>query len=159
MTDLEKQSKVPRAYTVLGVFVVYLGIIFSNVGGIGEFLSNIAGFVVPAYYSLHALSTKTTKDDTELLTYWVVFAFLNVIEFWSSAILYWIPFYWLIKTIFLLWLSIPYTGGAGLVYANIVKPFADQHIVKKAAPAPAPAAAAAPKPAAATAKSTGVAGN
>lgn len=89
-------------------------------------LSNIAGFVVPGYYSLVALQTTTTADDTQLLTYWVVFAFLNVVEFWSKAILYWIPFYWLFKTIFLLYIGIPVTGGAVQVYNGIVAPIAER---------------------------------
>lgn len=104
--------------------------VFLNVGGVGQLLSNIAGFVIPGYYSLLALQTATTKDDTELLTYWVVFGFLNVIEFWTNAILYWIPFYFLFKTIFLLYIGIPGFGGATAVYINVIKPFSDQYIGK-----------------------------
>lgn len=92
-------------------------------------LSNIAGFIVPGYLSLQALATSSTADDTQLLTYWVVFAFLNVIEFWSKAILYWIPFYWFMKTIFLLYLALPQFGGAEIVYQTIVKPFADKYVL------------------------------
>lgn len=101
-------------------------LIFLNVGGIGQLLSNIAGFVVPGYYSLVALHTSATDDDTKLLTYWVVFAFLNVIEFWSKAILYWIPFYWLFKTIFLIYIGIPSTGGAVSVYNAIIEPISEK---------------------------------
>lgn len=86
--------------------------------------------MVPGYYSLLALETTSTADDTALLTYWVVFAFLNVIEYWSRAILYWVPFYFLFKTIFLLYIGIPSFGGAQLVYVNFIKPFARTYIVK-----------------------------
>ncbi|KAK6457333.1 TB2/DP1, HVA22 family-domain-containing protein [Scheffersomyces xylosifermentans] len=126
----EAQTGLPRSYAVLGFVVVYFVLIFLNVGGIGQLLSNIAGFVVPGYYSLVALNTATTSDDTQLLTYWVVFAFLNVIEFWSKAILYWIPFYYLFKTIFLLYIGIPSFGGATLVYDSVIKPFSHQYIGK-----------------------------
>lgn len=88
-------------------------------------LTNIAGFVVPAYYSIKALRTTRTDDDTQLLTYWVVFAFLNVVEFWSAAILYWVPFYFLFKLIFLLYIGTPSTGGAKLVYEHVVSPASD----------------------------------
>lgn len=131
LSEFEKGSGLPRSYAVIVGVVVYLITVFSNVGGIGEFLSNICGFMIPAYYSLHALGTNSTKDDTELLTYWVVFAFLNVIEFWSLAILYWIPFYWLFKTIGLTYLAVPSTGGAQLVYINILKPLAHRHVLEK----------------------------
>lgn len=106
-------------------------LIFLNVGGIGQLLSNIAGFVVPGYYSLLALETATSKDDTQLLTYWVVFAALNVIEFWSKAILYWVPFYYLFKTIFLLYIGIPSFGGAATIYQTAIKPFSQKYIVGK----------------------------
>lgn len=114
---------------MIALGVVYFVLIFLNVGGIGQLLSNIAGFVVPGYYSLHALETSTTDDDTQLLTYWVVFAFLNVIEFWSKAILYWIPFYWLFKTFFLLYIGIPSTGGAVSVYNSLIKPISENYVV------------------------------
>lgn len=122
LNHFEAQSGLPRSYAVIGVVVVYFVLIFLNVGGIGQLLSNIAGFVVPGYYSLIALETSRTDDDTKLLTYWVVFAFLNVVEFWSKAILYWIPFYWLFKTIFLLYIGIPSLGGAVAVYNAVIEP-------------------------------------
>ncbi|KAK6465598.1 TB2/DP1, HVA22 family-domain-containing protein [Scheffersomyces coipomensis] len=131
--QFEAQTGLPRSYAVLGFVAVYFVLIFLNVGGVGQLLSNIAGFVVPGYYSLLALSTVSKNDDTQLLTYWVVFAFLNVIEFWSKAILYWIPFYFLFKTIFLLYIGIPAFGGATTVYLNIIKPFAEQYILAEGA--------------------------
>ncbi|ONH68134.1 Protein YOP1 [Cyberlindnera fabianii] len=128
LTQFEQASGLPRSYAIVGAGVLYFFLIFINVGGIGQLLSNIAGFVIPGYLSLKALNTESTKDDTELLTYWVVFAFLNVIEFWSKAILYWIPFYWFMKTIFLLYLSLPQFGGAQVVYGALIKPLADKWI-------------------------------
>ncbi|ODQ78412.1 hypothetical protein BABINDRAFT_168157 [Babjeviella inositovora NRRL Y-12698] len=129
--QFEDNTGLPKSYGVLGGAGVYLFIIFLNVGGIGQLLSNIAGFVIPCYYSLLALETRTTADDTQLLTYWVVFAFLNVIEFWSKAILYWIPFYWLFKTIALLYLALPQFGGATPVYNTFIKPFSEAYIIPR----------------------------
>lgn len=125
----EQQTGLPRSYAVLGFGVVYFVMIFLNVGGIGQLLSNVAGFVIPGYFSLIALETKGKDDDTELLTYWVVFAFLNVIEFWSRAILYWVPFYFFIKTIFLIYIGVPAFGGARLIYANVIRPFSKTYVV------------------------------
>lgn len=103
---------------------------FLNIGGVGQLLSNIAGLVIPGYYSLIALETRGTADDTALLTYWVVFAFLSVIEFWSRAILYWVPFYFLFKTVFLLYIGIPSLGGASIVYESVIRPLSRTYIVK-----------------------------
>lgn len=128
LNQFQAQTGLPRSYAVLAFVAVYFVFVFLNLGGIGQLLSNIAGFVVPGYYSLIALNTPGTDDDFQLLTYWVVFAFLNVIEFWSKAILYWLPFYFLIKTIFLLYIGIPSFGGATLVYTNVIKPISDKYI-------------------------------
>lgn len=115
----------------MGGGALYFVAIFFNAGGFGELLLNLAGFVVPGYYSLLALNTKTSVDDTQLLTYWVVFAFMNVIEFWTNTILYWFPFYFLIKTIFLLYIGIPSLGGATLVYNAAIKPLSQKYIGSK----------------------------
>lgn len=131
LSVFEQQTGLPRLYAVLAGGVVYMVLIFLNIGGVGQLLSNIAGFVIPAYYSLIALETTTKDDDTALLTYWVVFAFLNVVEFFSSAILYWVPFYFLFKTVFLLYIGVPTFGGAHLVYVNVIRPFSQNFVLKK----------------------------
>lgn len=130
MQQLEARTKLPKSYLAAGAFAFYLILIFINVGGIGEILANIVGFVIPTYLSLIALRTKTSEDDTQLLTYWIVFSFLNVIEFWSKTILYMIPFYWFLKTIFVLYIALPQTGGASLIYRTFISPVADKYIVK-----------------------------
>lgn len=130
MQLFEQQTGLPRSYLVLGGVGVYFLLIFLNFAGIGQLLSNVAGFVVPGYFSLVALETSSTHDDTQLLTYWVVFAGINVVEFWSRAILYWVPFYYLFKTVFLLYVGIPSTGGATLVYQNLIKPLTHPYLSK-----------------------------
>ncbi|CAI5758045.1 unnamed protein product [Candida verbasci] len=133
LNHFERNTGLPRSYAILGFVAVYFILIFLNFGGIGQLLSNFAGFLLPGYYSILALQTSTSKDDTQLLTYWVVFAFFNVIEFWSRAILYWVPFYYLFKTVFLLYIGIPSFGGATLIYNSIIKPISDQYVKPVAA--------------------------
>jgi receptor expression-enhancing protein 5/6 len=41
--------------------------------------------------------------------YWVVYAFLTVFESAISAV-YWFPFYYTFKFVFVLWLALPVTG-------------------------------------------------
>lgn len=121
---LEQQTNIPKHYIALGAVGLYFFMIFLNIGGIGQLLANIAGLCVPGYYSLVALETPGSTDDTQYLTYWVVFAALSVVEFWSSFILYWVPFYWFLKSVFLLWLGSPEFGGANLVYRRFLRPLA-----------------------------------
>jgi len=55
---------VPKVYAVLGLAALYFFLIFFNIAG--EFLVNIAGFSIPAYYSLGALFSASKVDDTQV---------------------------------------------------------------------------------------------
>lgn len=44
-----------------------------------------------------ALESHNKEDDTKWLTYWVVYGFFSVAEFFSDLILSWFPFYYICK--------------------------------------------------------------
>ncbi|KAJ5104964.1 hypothetical protein NUU61_002311 [Penicillium alfredii] len=137
LNNLERQTSVPKVYAILGLVGVYFFLVFFNIAG--EFLVNFAGFLIPGYYSLQALFTSTTTDDTQWLTYWVVYAFLTVIE---SAIhaAYWFrmfehdppsvldfadhraAFYYIFKFVLILWMALPQTNGAQIVFTSFLQP-------------------------------------
>ncbi|KAF3193524.1 ER membrane protein DP1/Yop1 [Orbilia oligospora] len=54
LVNLEKQTNVPKTYVIGGVGFLYFVLIFFNLGG--QLLVNLAGFVIPAYYSLQVIS-------------------------------------------------------------------------------------------------------
>jgi len=119
LNNLEKTTSVPKAYAVIGLVALYFFLIVFNLGG--QLLTNIAGFAIPAYYSLSALFTASTADDTQWLTYWVVFSLFTVIESLVSVV-YWFPFYFTFKFVFLLWLSLPTFKGAELIFRSFLVP-------------------------------------
>ncbi|KAI5293906.1 ER membrane protein DP1/Yop1, partial [Ascosphaera acerosa] len=133
LNNFERQTNVPKVYAVLGLLGLYVFLIFFNIGG--HFLVNVAGFVVPGYYSLDALFSADKRDDTQWLTYWVVFAFFTVIESAVSAA-YWFPgppapapphptfmsFYYLFKFVLILWMALPQFSGAQLVFNSFIRP-------------------------------------
>ncbi|KYK54334.1 TB2/DP1/HVA22-related protein [Drechmeria coniospora] len=119
LNNLEKSSGVPKAYAVIGIAILYFFLIIFNLGG--QLLTNFAGFVLPGYYSLNALFTTSKDDDTQWLTYWVVFAFFTVLESFFN-IVYWFPFYYVFKFVFLLWLSLPMFRGADIVFNSFLAP-------------------------------------
>ncbi|KAL4883284.1 TB2/DP1, HVA22 family-domain-containing protein [Aspergillus karnatakaensis] len=106
LNNLERQTSVPKVYVILGLGGIYTFLVFFNIAG--ELLVNLAGFVLPTYYSLNALFTQGKADDTQWLTYWVVYAFFTVIESAISAA-YWFPFYYIFKFVLVLWLALPQT--------------------------------------------------
>lgn len=66
LVNFEKQTSVPKAYAAIGVAALYFFLILFNLGG--QLLTNVAGFVIPGYYSLNALFTANKADDTQWLT-------------------------------------------------------------------------------------------
>ena len=119
LNNLEKTTSVPKAYAVIGLVALYFFLIVFNLGG--QLLTNIAGFAIPAYYSLGALFTAAKADDTQWLTYWVVFSLFTVIESLISVV-YWFPFYFTFKFVFLLWLSLPAFRGADIIFRSFLAP-------------------------------------
>ncbi|KAL3446256.1 TB2/DP1, HVA22 family-domain-containing protein [Aspergillus insuetus] len=116
LNNLERQTSVPKVYVVLGLGGIYTFLVFFNIAG--ELLVNLAGFVLPTYYSLNALFTSGKADDTQ---YWVVYAFFTVIESAISAP-YWFPFYYIFKFALVLWMALPQTNGAQVVFNSLLQP-------------------------------------
>jgi receptor expression-enhancing protein 5/6 len=119
LNNFEKQTSVPKVYAFLGLIGLYFFFVFFNIGG--EFLVNFAGFVIPGYYSLEALFSASKVDDTQWLTYWVVYAFLTVFESVINAV-YWFPFYYVFKFVLILWMALPMTNGAQIVFRSFIQP-------------------------------------
>ena len=44
-----------------------------------------------------AIDSEEKDDDTQWLTYWVVYAAFGIVEYFTDLILSWIPFYFLLK--------------------------------------------------------------
>lgn len=106
LNNFERQTNVPKVYVVLGLGALYFFLVFFNIGA--NFLINTVGFAIPAYYSLDALFSTGKADDTQWLTYWVVYAFLTFFESAVNAV-YWFPFYYTFKFVLVLWMALPQT--------------------------------------------------
>ncbi len=71
-------------------------------------VSNLVGWGLPAYLSFKALESPSPNDDVQWLTYWVVFGFFNFLEsFAVRVLLYYLPWYYAVKTVFIIWLQLP----------------------------------------------------
>lgn len=132
LEQLEKTTNVPKAYAAIGLVALYFFLILFNLGG--QLLTNVAGFVIPGYYSLDALFSVSKADDTQWLTYWVVFALFSVVESLISVV-YWFPFYYTFKFVFLLWLSLPMFRGAELIFRAFLQPMLSRYFTHKPQPA------------------------
>ncbi|PWN43696.1 hypothetical protein IE81DRAFT_65492 [Ceraceosorus guamensis] len=179
LVRLEQTVPVPKAYAAIGGFGLFtlvrkrkvlsgrrpqqthilvlchlsrLQFVFFNI--FAGFLTNLVGFVLPAYFSMKALESPQPQDDVQWLTYWVVFGFFNFIESFVDLILYalriansqscviqWFPFYYTFKTFAIVWLMLPQTQGAKLIYHRALRPLLAQTGSRSAAAPVAPTAA------------------
>jgi len=88
-------------------------------------LVKLVGFSYPVYASFKALKTEAASDDTEWLTYWVVFGTFILLEDFSSLFFEesnWSFLYYIAKLVFILWLFMPKFKGANTVFKKIISP-------------------------------------
>ncbi|KAF6804879.1 Receptor expression-enhancing protein 2 [Colletotrichum musicola] len=90
-------------------------------------LSSIASFLFPLFASYKALKTSDPAQLTPWLMYWVVLACALLVESWTEWILVWVPFYAYIRLLFLLYLVLPQTQGARIIYQTHVHPFLEDN--------------------------------
>jgi len=119
--QVEDQAGVPLIAIAGGAATVFIILALLILGP--GFAVDFVGFAFPAYASLKALESDSKDDDTQWLTYWVVYAFFDVLETFVDLFEEWIPYYFFLKFFFLIWLFAPMTMGADVIYKNIVRPF------------------------------------
>jgi receptor expression-enhancing protein 5/6 len=121
---------VEPAQVGLAFIVFLLGFLLFGIGG--NLITQLVGFVYPAYESFKALEPDQEKRENPRmmrtwLTYWIVYSLFSVVEVFVDYILYWIPLYYMLKLVFLIWLMIPRLGGAELVYKVLIEPSLRQY--------------------------------
>jgi len=122
LNKIEHSIGVPqgKAYGAIGAFLLFTLLVFFNI--FAGFLTNFIGFLIPAYFSMKALDSPQPQDDVQWLTYWVVFGFFNFIESFIDIILHFLPMYYTFKTLAIVWLMLPQTQGAKVVYTRLLRP-------------------------------------
>ena len=121
MEMLADKLKVDKSFIVVGAAALIIGFVFAI--GFGHFIIDLIGFVYPVYASIKAIETDEKEDDTQWLTYWLIFAFFKVFEGVADSLVAFIPFYFLAKVLFLVWCYYPTTKGASVLYASAIKPY------------------------------------
>ncbi|GJJ67807.1 receptor expression-enhancing protein 1/2/3/4 [Entomortierella parvispora] len=88
---------------------------------------SIAGSVYPAYASFKAIHSRDQTRLTAWLMYWTVMGLFTLAEFVLDTFVFWFPFYYEIKMLFVLWMILPQTQGSIYLYQAIVDPYLTQH--------------------------------
>ncbi|KAG8916377.1 ER membrane protein DP1/Yop1, partial [Tulasnella sp. 408] len=131
LVTLEERTGVPKNYGAVAASLAFLSMIFVNALALP--VSNLVGWAFPAFLSMRALETPGHEDDIQWLTYWSVFGFFTFLEsFAIRVVLYYVPWYFPIKTFFLIWLQLPTTRGAHTFYHSVFRPVVNNFKSKRA---------------------------
>ena len=129
LKEVEDSTGYHKAYFFV-LFVALLTGVLTLVGGI-KLIVDLCGFVYPAYMSFKSMDAGS-KDDTQWLTYWVVFSALSIFESVFSILTSFIPFYMYGKLLVIIWMYYPTTRGAETIYTQGIRPLLLPYLEKKA---------------------------
>ena len=100
-----------------------VSLLFTIIGFLDKYITCLVGILLPTFFSIKAIESKEEDDDKLWLTYWTIYALFSFLDLFVGWILKIIPFYFIIKLVFLVWCFMPNTKGAIIVYDKIIKPF------------------------------------
>ncbi|KAF9566153.1 hypothetical protein CPC08DRAFT_704232 [Agrocybe pediades] len=87
-------------------------------------LSAWFAFILPSFATFKALSRRPLSDSDiqKWSIYWAVIGVFVAFEYLAEWLISWLPFYWELKTMFLLFLSLPQTEGSTYIYHTYLQP-------------------------------------
>ena len=130
LKPIEEKSKLDR-FTVVALITLFI-LLLIHLMGFAPVLVNFAGFGYPAYMSFKAIESEGENDDKQWLTYWVVFAFFNLLETFTDILSNYIPGYHYVKLVGLVLLFHPETKYAEQIYDTVIKPNFAKYVTAKA---------------------------
>jgi len=80
-------------------------------------------FLLPSYSTYKALSSPLSGELQNLSMYWAVIGAFIAAETTIGPFISWLPFYWEIRTLFLLYISLPQIQGSTYIYKAYFEPF------------------------------------
>ena len=115
MKAIKEKTGIDGLYVILFLLVcvilVYLGIF-------GNLITNMVGTLYPGFCTIKAMEKKQNKK--EWLTYWVIFGSFIIVDMFSNIIMRIVPFYFVLKILFLIWMFLPGSNGCKLVYNFLI---------------------------------------
>jgi len=97
------------------------GLVLTLLGWFDKYITCLIGIILPTYWSIKAIESPQEDDDKQWLTYWAVYAVFNFFDLFAKFILKIIPFYYVVKLIFLVWCFMPNTQGALFIYNKFLR--------------------------------------
>ena len=121
MNSIKAKTGIDGIYVIiflsLCVLLVYFGIFES-------LITSLVGTLYPGFSTIKAI--QKNKDKKDWLTYWVIFGSFLIFDMFSAIIIKVVPYYFVLKILFLIWMFIPGSNGCHIVYdfliSKVMKP-------------------------------------
>ena len=118
MILIQEKTGIKGIYVVIGLV---LSVIFVYLNIFDTIITNLVGTLYPAFWTIKSIEDDNLEDQKNWLTYWAVFGSFILVDMFSPIIVKIIPFYFVMKILFLIWLFMPGSGGCKIIYNLIVK--------------------------------------
>ena len=115
MSSIKEKTGIDGIYVIIFLSICVL---FVYLGIFGSLITSLVGTLYPGFSTIKAIQQK--KKKKEWLTYWVVFGTFLIFDMFSNIIMKIIPFYFVLKILFLIWMFIPGSNGCRLVYDFLI---------------------------------------
>ena len=83
--------------------------------------------VYPMIQSVRTIENKNEDDTNTWLSFWTVYGIFQIIEMFFEFILAFIPYYYILRVAFFIFLMAPQTNGAAIIYKSAISPFLKNH--------------------------------
>ena len=123
--DICKKYNIPADLVLGGAIGVTLlvGIILQGYNIVCALLT----CVYPMLMSIRTIENQSEEATKDWLSFWTVFGLFSIIEMFFGFILYYIPYYSIIRIVFFVYLMAPQTNGAHVFYATVLAPYLKVH--------------------------------
>ena len=112
-------KKTNIVFSLIGLVFLYIALQFTP-----SIVLALTAFVYPATMTIKAIEDGDRKNDIRWLSYWLVVAFACVLKLLIGDVFSFIPGYTLLKFAGCVYLFLPSTNGASVVYEHAIRPVA-----------------------------------
>ena len=115
---IQEKTGIKATFIILGLVLCVTFVYFNTFDSI---ITNLIGTLYPAFWTIKSIEEHSIEEQKKWLTYWVVFGSFIILDMSSIVIAKFIPFYFVLKILFLIWLFMPGSSGCTIIYYLVVK--------------------------------------
>jgi hypothetical protein len=101
--------------------------LFETVEGAKIPHSSVTCILLPAYISYKALRSRDPAQSHPWLIYFTILSLVQLLDAYTLFITNWIPFFGVFRLFFMLYLVLPQTQGAKIIYLDYLEPYIVHH--------------------------------